>query len=148
MMSDIKSAPELSDETREAVLKALTRLPAGQRLCHGDFHPDNVILAPGGPVVIDWVNAVRGNPPADVARSSLMFRMGEILPSTPHRRLVGLIRGLFHDAYLRHYLHISGLQREAVDEWELPIAAARLQDGITSEATNLRELIERRIQNT
>ncbi|HEU0303891.1 MAG TPA: phosphotransferase [Gaiellaceae bacterium] len=39
----------------------------GQRLLHFDFHPDNVILSPRGPVVIDWANARPGEPAADVA---------------------------------------------------------------------------------
>jgi aminoglycoside phosphotransferase (APT) family kinase protein len=147
LIRDIKAAPELTDEVREAVLKTLARLPAGKALCHGDFHPDNVILAPGGPVVIDWVNAVRGNPLADVARSSLMFRMGEVLPGTPRRRLIMLMRGILHDAYMGRYLQLSGQKRQAVDDWELPIAVARMQDGIASEMNGLHELIGRHMRD-
>src|SRR5207249_1316855 len=29
----------------------------GERLIHLDLHPENVILSPEGPVVIDWTNA-------------------------------------------------------------------------------------------
>jgi aminoglycoside phosphotransferase (APT) family kinase protein len=29
----------------------------GDRLLHLDLHPDNVILSPGGPFVIDWTNS-------------------------------------------------------------------------------------------
>jgi streptomycin 6-kinase len=39
----------------------------GDRLLHLDLHPDNVLLSPGGPVVIDWTNARRGDPVLDVA---------------------------------------------------------------------------------
>jgi aminoglycoside phosphotransferase (APT) family kinase protein len=39
----------------------------GDRLLHLDLHPDNVLLSPKGPVVIDWTNARRGNPALDVA---------------------------------------------------------------------------------
>jgi aminoglycoside phosphotransferase (APT) family kinase protein len=45
-------------------------LPAagpGDRLLHLDLHPDNVILSPDGPFVIDWTNARRGDPALDVA---------------------------------------------------------------------------------
>lgn len=42
-------------------------LGEGNRLLHLDLHPDNVILAGRGPVVIDWANARRGPGPADVA---------------------------------------------------------------------------------
>jgi aminoglycoside phosphotransferase (APT) family kinase protein len=36
-------------------------------LLHRDLHPGNVILSPGGPVVIDWTNAAAGDPAVDVA---------------------------------------------------------------------------------
>jgi aminoglycoside phosphotransferase (APT) family kinase protein len=39
----------------------------GDRLLHLDLHPDNVLLSPEGPVVIDWTNARRGDPALDVA---------------------------------------------------------------------------------
>jgi len=45
-------------------------LPAaadGRALLHLDLHPENVILSPSGPVLIDWTNARRGEPSLDVA---------------------------------------------------------------------------------
>lgn len=37
------------------------------KLLHMDFHPENVMLSPSGPVVIDWTNARAGEPALDVA---------------------------------------------------------------------------------
>jgi streptomycin 6-kinase len=39
----------------------------GERLLHLDLHPDNVLLSPAGPVVIDWTNSRAGDPRFDVA---------------------------------------------------------------------------------
>jgi len=39
----------------------------GDRVLHLDLHPLNVMVSPGGPVVIDWSNARRGPAPADAA---------------------------------------------------------------------------------
>jgi aminoglycoside phosphotransferase (APT) family kinase protein len=39
----------------------------GERLLHVDLHPDNVLLARDGPVVIDWTNSRAGDPRFDVA---------------------------------------------------------------------------------
>ena len=44
----------------------------GSSIVHLDLHPDNVILAPAGPVVIDWSNAVVGPPGIDLARTWVM----------------------------------------------------------------------------
>jgi aminoglycoside phosphotransferase (APT) family kinase protein len=45
----------------------LPRAGDGTQLIHLDFHPENVLLSPSGPVVIDWTNARRGDPALDVA---------------------------------------------------------------------------------
>jgi aminoglycoside phosphotransferase (APT) family kinase protein len=61
------------------LLRALHRLPprpgadSQTRLLHLDLHPDNVILTPSGPVVIDWTNARDGTPTLDVALSALII---------------------------------------------------------------------------
>lgn len=45
----------------------------GTDLLHLDLHPGNVILSPGGPVVIDWTNASAGPAAADVADTWLIL---------------------------------------------------------------------------
>lgn len=45
----------------------------GERLLHLDLHPGNVILGPGGPVVIDWANAARGSAGLDPAIAIAIF---------------------------------------------------------------------------
>jgi serine/threonine protein kinase len=44
----------------------------GGRLVHFDLHPDNVLLGPDHPVLIDWTNAHGGDPDADVALTWLI----------------------------------------------------------------------------
>jgi aminoglycoside phosphotransferase (APT) family kinase protein len=43
------------------------------RILHLDLHPENVLLAPAGPVVIDWRNAAEGPPDLDLAMSALIL---------------------------------------------------------------------------
>ena len=68
----IEAAQALPDALRARILAALETLPDGEQLCHGDFHPGNVLATPQGEVIIDWVDATRGNPLADLARSSII----------------------------------------------------------------------------
>ena len=44
----------------------------GAHLVHLDLHPENVLLGPDGPVLIDWTNARAGDPDADVALTWLI----------------------------------------------------------------------------
>lgn len=50
----------------------LSRDPAA-RVLHLDLHPDNVMLSPRGPVVIDWRNATEGPPDLDLALSAVIL---------------------------------------------------------------------------
>jgi aminoglycoside phosphotransferase (APT) family kinase protein len=73
----------LSCKIREAartkdprVLRALDLLPANpsvMSLCHGDFHPKNIILSDDGPTIVDWFDVSRGNSYGDVMRTLLLL---------------------------------------------------------------------------
>lgn len=48
----------------------IKQLPEGECLCHGDYHPFNLILTLGGsPIVIDFANICRGPSEYDIART-------------------------------------------------------------------------------
>jgi aminoglycoside phosphotransferase (APT) family kinase protein len=125
---NITRADSVPRAHREAALRALERLPDGDRLCHGDFHPDNVVLSERGAVILDWSNAGRGNPLADAARTALLLRAGV----APQQQQVarhgpfGLGRRLFARAYLRAYLNGVHAPAAQLVEWRLPVAVARL----------------------
>lgn len=63
---------DLPEDTKDELLDKVDTLPVHTKLCHGDFNPENIILAADGQVyVIDWSHATQGNLSADVARSYL-----------------------------------------------------------------------------
>jgi hypothetical protein len=62
---------------------ALGAVGTGDRLLHLDLHPDNVILSPGGPFVVDWTNAARGEPALDVALTWLILATNGGLMARP-----------------------------------------------------------------
>ncbi len=57
------------------------------RLLHLDLHPDNVLLGPGGPVVVDWTNARAGDPALDVALTWVIGATSAGLPGRAFTRL-------------------------------------------------------------
>jgi aminoglycoside phosphotransferase (APT) family kinase protein len=130
-------------DLRDVSSRALDRLPDGDRLGHGDFHPGNVILTPHGPRVIDWPNAFRGDPDADVARTLLTLRLGEPLDVPPHvRAILAVARRVITWAYRRGYRSLRPYSEAAVDAWMLPVAIHRLTDGIAEERERLMAFIE------
>lgn len=128
----IARARRLTREARTAAQAALDVLPDGGAICHGDFHPGNVILTAAGPVVIDWLQATRGDPVADVARTSLLLECAEppahLAP--PARAAIAGARRALHAAYLRRYAELRPISREQLAAWTLPVAAARLSHNL------------------
>jgi aminoglycoside phosphotransferase (APT) family kinase protein len=76
------------------------RLSNGDRLLHLDLHPDNVLLAPTGPVVIDWSNAARGDPADDVALTWAIIATSVVPGSLAFRTLARAGRDLLLGAFL------------------------------------------------
>ena len=119
-------------------------MPTGDRTCHGDFHPDNVLMSSGGAVIIDWGPATLGCPAGDVAWTVYLFRHGGVPPGKPLRQrlVLALFRRLFLAAYRRAYLRGSTLRWKDIERLEPIVAAMRLGDGIPEE----RDLLIRRIR--
>jgi len=63
--------------------KMLDKLPADNKLCHRDFHPDNVMRSEKGLIVIDWMTATSGSPAGDVARTYYILKHGAPMDSIP-----------------------------------------------------------------
>ncbi len=138
----IQAAEPLAPALREAALRAFDRLPDGEQVCHGDFHVENVLLAARGPVVIDWIDATRGNPAADVARTSVLL----LGPLPPERRLEAFFVRWFHAAYLRHYWRLRPEGREQYPDWLPIVAAGRLSENIADQQEWLVEVVRKRLE--
>ncbi len=137
----IRAAKALPDDLRKRALEALDALPEGDRLCHGDFHPGNVMLARRGPVVIDWMTAKRGNPAADVARTRLLLMVGDPPQRGLMRLLILLGRRVFMNAYLRAYRAESPEVLAQSDAFLPVMAAARLNEEIEPERERVLEMV-------
>ena len=72
----------------------------GEQLVHLDLHPDNVMLTPGGPVVIDWSNASRGEPAHDVATTWVIMSTSAIPGPAAFRLLARAGRQQLIEAFL------------------------------------------------
>jgi len=135
----ISAAQPLTPELRARALAALQALPDGDRLCHGDFHPDNILITARGPVIIDWVDATRGNPLADVARTIVLLTGA--IPPMPGRRLIEALRGKFLAIYRARYRRLTSAGEQEIAAWLPVVAAARLDEGIAEEQERLLALV-------
>jgi aminoglycoside phosphotransferase (APT) family kinase protein len=123
-----------ADEIDPSLADALSLLPAqtsSPRLCHGDLHPGNVILSPDGPIIIDWFDASRGDPIADIARSSLLLladgkQCPQHLPGADADTLATIM-----GAYLTVTSARLDIGDGALARWQAVEAVARIAEGVS-----------------
>lgn len=138
----INTAKALPERLRVMALAALEKMPDSDRLCHGDFHPGNIMFTRQGPVIIDWMDGSRGNPLADTARTSIMLR-GVAATGEGATPLLVQFSLLFHAVYLRRYFKLRPGGQEEYRRWLPVVAAARLNEEIPGmEAWLIRQVEE------
>jgi Ser/Thr protein kinase RdoA (MazF antagonist) len=135
----IQTAAGLSADHRIALLAELEELQAleepvhvAHSLCHGDFHPFNVLQdARGVATVIDWAAAERGIALCDVAKTSLRIQFAPVAREAQIDPAHMAIRRALHDAYLDTYFASATSERghAAYMRWLPLAAAARLVEG-------------------
>lgn len=149
MLADFPKRPWMiyrHGRTLAGLVKQLHALPApdwlepkhdgeGNTLVHLDLHPDNVMLTTLGPVVIDWSNAGRGIPEAEIADLWLVMSNANAPLKPLERFFVQAGRRLFVNAFIKHF------DREAVRRRLEMAAEYRLLDRNMLE--DERERIER-----
>jgi aminoglycoside phosphotransferase (APT) family kinase protein len=125
----------------------LHRLPApdwlrafpveGDSILHLDLHPANVILSPDGPVLIDWTNAARGAPGADLALTWIILAVFE----SDDRGLMAVVIAALRRVFLRRFL--AAVDQGAAAAALPAVADYRMQDRNIrpTEAAALRELV-------
>jgi thiamine kinase len=124
----IRAAQMLPPDLQRAALRALDTLPDGDRLCHGDFWPGNVLMSSRGPIIIDWICATRGNPLADVARSSVLL-LGGLASPLISRAQKALLRRV-HRTYLQRYFQLRPEGQAQCHAWQPIVAAAQLSENV------------------
>lgn len=118
----------INDNIKIKLLTKLNTLPEDNKLCHGDFHPLNLIKKDNTIYIIDWIDAASGNPEADICRTYLIFllyikEMAEI--------------------YLESYCINSKKSKDDITKWLPIIAAARLIENNPNEKDRLITIINR-----
>ena len=156
---NIHQAEALPDQLKLRVLSALENMPDGEQLCHGDFWPGNILMTIEGEIIIDWFHASRGNPHADLARTTnlvlgftktsqirrpfLSFNSTET--NSFKNSLLQIYCRICYPAYINYYFKICPGDKDEYKRWLPIIAAARLSDNIPELEEMLIEQVERHL---
>jgi aminoglycoside phosphotransferase (APT) family kinase protein len=111
----------------------------GGTLLHLDLHPDNVLLAERGPVLIDWTGAGRGPAEADLALCWVVVTFSSV-PGSAWQQGVGRMG---QRQFARAVLRNAGLR--VGEEWLARAARFRLDDPhlLEVEVARIRRMLAR-----
>jgi uncharacterized protein (TIGR02172 family) len=156
--NNIYHAEALPAPLRLKALAALETMPDGNQLCHGDFWPSNILMTAKGEIIIDWFRASRGNPLADLARTTnlaLGFRTRQIqrpflsYGSTKSSQIKNSLFQVFcqicYPTYIYYYFRLCPGEKDEYRRWLPIIAAARLSDNIPELEKMLIAQVERNL---
>ncbi|MBQ7362894.1 MAG: phosphotransferase [Clostridia bacterium] len=108
------------DPTRRYELhNELDSLPKHNKLCHGSFLPENILVTEDGRfLIVGWSHATQGNASADASYTylNLLLRFGAVTA----------------ESYLSLFCTVSDIGHEYVERW-LPIVAATMLAGRDSQ---------------
>ena len=138
----------LDDEQKKEIIRNIEKLPDGNSICHGDLHPENIMVSKNDLYIIDWSNAYSGNPIGDVARTFYVLKYG-LAPSDEAtlkkifivRFFYKTIKSLIAKTYIKQYIKLTGISLKEIKKWDLAIFAARLHEPVPLEYDNLLKMI-------
>jgi uncharacterized protein (TIGR02172 family) len=128
----------MKNDDKAFIQKYIKKLPEGDNFCHGDFHPENVLLENNEYYVIDWMTGMQGNIAADLARTEMIIQNAEIPGKIPYitKKLMQIFQKKLSQTYIKEYCKISGMKKEEIDKWKLPLYVARLNENNSKEEEN------------
>lgn len=111
----------LPAEEQDNLLQMIDQLPNGNTLCHGDFHPGNIILSAGDAYIIDFMNICHGDYLYDVARTVLLVEYTPVPPEVEDKEMILSLKKSLTDLYLS-YMNVT---REMIKDYLTVLIAVR-----------------------
>ena len=96
-------------------------------------------------MLIDWAQAMAGDPAADVARSELVMRFGRYGALLRQHAWPRISRDAAAAWYLFSYRRLTGMSDAAIEAWRLPVAVAWLREGSAAHLPALQAYVDRRL---
>jgi ribosomal protein L22 len=134
----IKRNDLLDKKLIEYILNIVNNTEKRNNLCHGDYHPDNLLVEKNETYVIDWINARIGNPIIDKARTYILLKFGS-LPEEQDEDTLKRIE-IMRKKIVEKYIELIEKYIENTElffKWALVMAAARISEDIPKKEKNI-----------
>lgn len=111
----------LTADEQKNLLQMIDKLPDGNTLCHGDFHPGNIIMSGENTYIIDFMNICHGDYLYDIARTVFLVEYTPVPAETKDRGIILALKKSLADSYLMH----MNVTREMIQDYLTIISAVR-----------------------
>ena len=135
----ISKAEMLDNEIKKFVLNILEELPRGNDICHGDFHPGNIIITNEKYYVIDWFGATSGEKLSDIAHTYLLLRNTPKIPGISNFQnfIIGFSGSMISKRYIITCEKLYPFDWNKFSKWMVVRAAERVYYGMQAEKESL-----------
>jgi len=144
----ISKAEMLDSEMKKFVIDIIEELPEGEDICHGDFHPGNIIISEDKYYIIDWFGVTAGRKLSDIAHTFILLKntpkieniskMEHFITKTIGNRIAG--------SYISNCNKIEPFEWSEFSKWMVVRAAERVFYGMPSEKANLIRFIRKSME--
>ncbi|GKU25246.1 aminoglycoside phosphotransferase family protein [Clostridium folliculivorans] len=121
LRENIVNISSLKTTEQQKALSILDMLPEGNTFCHGDFHPDNILISNEHAIVIDFMNICHGDFLYDVARTVFLVEYTPVPTNAGNREQLLEFKKALADLYLSE----MEVTREMIQDYLSVIILAR-----------------------
>ena len=141
----ISKSEMLDSQMKKFVMDIIDELPEGEDICHGDFHPGNIIISEDKYYVIDWFGVTSGRRLSDIAHTFILLRNTPKIESMSklEHLITSTVGNLISGRYISNCNKIEHFDWSEFSKWLIVRAAERVYYGMPSEKANLIRFIKK-----
>lgn len=131
----IEKPPLMEKKLIDFTLSLFEELPKNSQMCHGDFHPGNILIQDGKYYIIDWSGAYRSDFLSDIAHTYLLLKHVPKIPgqSRMQHTMLGFTGTFIAKVYLNEIYKLKNFDRALFSKWTVIMAFLRVYFGMPSE---------------
>lgn len=136
IMNYFAAKPALMEKSLiDFTIEIFDGLPKGNQLCHGDFHPGNILMQDGVDYIIDWSAAYRSNYLSDVAHSFLLMKHVPKIPgeNSFQHKILNISGKVIANAYIKEVHRLKHFDYALFSKWTVVMSFLRAYYGLPSE---------------
>jgi len=131
----ISQPPRCDKKLIDFASSIIKELPIDNYICHGDFHPGNILIQNDTYYIIDWSGAYHSNYLSDIAHTYLLMTTVPKIPGQSHMQhyIINFIGSYMAKTYLKEILKLKIFSLAEFSKWTVVMSLLRVYYGEPSE---------------